>query len=89
MSDRKLGMVNIRGDEDIPPEQLWSSMPEGEKEEINAMKCNPRLYEELATSLAPGVFGAMDVKRSVLLMLLGGVHKDTSEVGSPLPRFIW
>ena len=31
-------------------------------------------------ALAPGVFGHADVKKAVLLMLLGGVHKQTAEV---------
>lgn len=44
------------------------------------MKENPQIYDALASSLAPGVFGHVDIKKAVLLMLLGGVHKQTAEV---------
>jgi DNA replication licensing factor MCM6 len=33
----------------------------------------------MVSSLAPGVFGAADVKKAMLLMLMGGVHKTTAE----------
>ena len=39
------------------------------------------LYDHLTRSLAPGVHGHTDVKRAILLMLFGGVHKQTPEVG--------
>ena len=45
------------------------------------MKENGQIYEHLAKSLAPGVFGHLDIKKAILLMLLGGVHKQTVEVG--------
>ena len=34
---------------------------------------------QLAESIAPTTFGHLEVKRGILLMLLGGVHKTTSE----------
>lgn len=64
----------------MAPKDLWGSFPQHEKETINQMKKSPRLYDDLAKSLAPGVYGHEDVKRAVLLMLLGGVHKETAEV---------
>ena len=73
-------MVNIRSDEDVKPADLWGSSSSQDKELINQMKMSSRLYDDLAKSLAPGVYGHEDVKRAVLLMLLGGVHKETSEV---------
>ena len=44
------------------------------------MQQSEHLYDDLARSLAPGVFGHQDIKKAILLMLLGGVHKQTSEV---------
>ena len=73
-------MVNIRGDDDALPEEILAGMTEQEQTEISLMQRNPRIYADLACSLAPGVYGHEDVKRAVLLMLLGGVHKTTSEV---------
>ncbi|KAJ3114362.1 MCM DNA helicase complex subunit mcm6 [Physocladia obscura] len=50
-----------------------------ELEEIYAMKADRRLYHKLVTSLAPHIFGHEDVKKGILLQLLGGVHKKTLE----------
>jgi len=49
--------------------------------QVLTMKENGQIYEHLAKSLAPGVFGHLDIKKAILLMLLGGVHKQTIEVG--------
>lgn len=43
----------------------------------------PNLYSRLTESVCPSVFGHLEVKRGILLMLLGGVHKRTKE-GIPL-----
>lgn len=53
-----------------------------EKEEIkiiSELKQNPRLYEDLADSLFPSIFGHTDIKKSVLLQMFGGVHKVTNK----------
>ena len=47
------------------------------------MKGDTKIYERLARSIAPGVFGHENVKRAILLMLFGGVHKQTAEVRAP------
>ena len=49
---------------------------------LERMKADTRVYEKLARSIAPGVFGHENVKRAILLMLFGGVHKQTAEVRS-------
>ena len=35
--------------------------------------------QQMADSICPSVFGHSEVKRGVLLMLFGGVHKKTKE----------
>ena len=58
------------------------------------MAASSHIYENLAKSLAPGVFGppsgvVHDIKKAVLLMLVGGVSKVTREVRlalSPVPQ---
>ena len=52
-------------------------MTEAERRKIIEMKDDPRLYQFMASSIAPAVWGHDDIKRGLLLMLLGGVHKDT------------
>ena len=39
------------------------------------MKDQDDLYTKLAESIAPSVYGHVDVKKGVLLQLFGGVHK--------------
>ncbi len=48
------------------------------------MRRDSALYDRLAASVAPNVHGHTDVKRAILLMLLGGVHKQTREVRAQL-----
>jgi DNA replicative helicase MCM subunit Mcm2 (Cdc46/Mcm family) len=43
------------------------------------MKNDNKLLTKLITSIAPHVYGHKEVKKSVLLMLLGGVQKTTDE----------
>ncbi|PKK80763.1 MCM-domain-containing protein [Rhizophagus irregularis] len=44
---------------------------------------NPLLYETLAHSLAPSIFGMDDVKKGILLQLFGGTNKLFRKSGSP------
>uniref|UniRef100_A0A6A7G1A9 DNA replication licensing factor MCM6 n=2 Tax=Hirondellea gigas TaxID=1518452 RepID=A0A6A7G1A9_9CRUS len=70
------GQANIRGDSD---QEVLESMTENEKDEILMMKDSKLLYQRVAESLCPTVFGHPEIKRGILLMLLGGVHKETEE----------
>ncbi|KAK8699828.1 hypothetical protein V6N13_018242 [Hibiscus sabdariffa] len=50
-----------------------------ELKEIQRMRDTPDFFNKLVDSIAPTVFGHQDIKRAILLMLLGGVHKLTHE----------
>lgn len=43
------------------------------------MRNVPDFFNKIVDSIAPTVFGHQDIKRAILLMLLGGVHKLTHE----------
>lgn len=75
-SHSKFGHVNIREDTD---EEVVESFTPEERREIIAMKDSPDLYKRLAKSIAPSVHGHEEIKRGILLMLFGGVHKKTAE----------
>jgi DNA replication licensing factor MCM6 len=53
------------------------------QEEINDLKrmvsMEQHIYSKLVNSLAPTVYGHEDVKKGLLLQLMGGVHKVTPE----------
>jgi len=43
------------------------------------MKDQDNLYTKMAESIAPGVYGHLDVKKGILLQLFGGIKKDTTD----------
>jgi len=53
--------------------------PEADQMELYAIMNTQNLYKKLADSICPSVFGHQEVKKGILLMLFGGVHKKTSE----------
>jgi DNA replication licensing factor MCM6 len=61
------------------PETIMQTFTAEERQEIATMKDHPRIYEQIYKSIAPNVFGHEEIKRGILLMLLGGVHKKTKE----------
>ena len=61
------------------PASVVASLTDAEAADLELMRANPRLYADAARSIAPGVLGADDIKRSVLLQLVGGVPKVTPD----------
>jgi DNA replication licensing factor MCM6 len=80
-ADAKPGSSVLRSeeDDDEPMEVLLQSFTKEEREQIKDMKNQPRLYNRMVESIAPSVYGHDEVKRGILLMLFGGVHKKTRE----------
>lgn len=76
--NQRNGSVNVR-DEDVTSESVIAELSEDERKMILEMKDDPQLYDKLIRSICPTVWGHDDIKRGVLLMLLGGVHKTTEE----------
>ncbi|KAJ3326967.1 MCM DNA helicase complex subunit mcm6 [Blyttiomyces sp. JEL0837] len=60
-------------------EEIEQQFSPEELAEIKLMRQQKNLYHSLITSIAPHIFGHEDVKKGVLLQLLGGVHKRTPE----------
>jgi DNA replication licensing factor MCM6 len=85
----QLGVVNIREDDDTivadeqdveqEQEHVLGIFSEDEKETLVRMRNEPNIYRKLARSVAPAIFGHEEVKKGILLMLFGGVHKTTPE----------
>ena len=46
---------------------------------VEALKTDPSLYNRLAQSIAPEIYGHHDVKKALLLLLVGGVTKITGD----------
>lgn len=60
-------------------EQILENLSDFEKQEILTMRNTAHLYYKMTESMCPSVFGHLEVKRGILLMLFGGVHKRTKE----------
>ncbi|KAK4529942.1 hypothetical protein CCYA_CCYA03G0799 [Cyanidiococcus yangmingshanensis] len=48
---------------------------------IRELARDPRIYERLAASIAPSIWGMDDVKKGVLCQLFGGTRKDFASAG--------
>lgn len=46
---------------------------------IEAFKASGQMYEFLAKSIAPEIYGHLDVKKALLLLLIGGVTKEMGD----------
>jgi DNA replication licensing factor MCM6 len=78
--NHRTGALNVLEEsEEMGQDDILAQLSDAEKREIIAMRNTPGLYDKLARSIAPNVFGHDLVKKGVLLMLFGGVHKSTAE----------
>ena len=56
---------------------FWNGWQGEENEDVLRMsQAKPQICERLMNSVAPTVRGHQDIKRAILLMLFGGVHKQ-------------
>ncbi|KAL2475151.1 DNA replication licensing factor MCM6 [Abeliophyllum distichum] len=69
---------DIRKRRDVDDDDIQQFTAE-ELDDIRRMKNTPDFFNKLVDSVAPTIFGHQDIKRAILLMLLGGVHKFTHE----------
>lgn len=72
----QFGVVNVRDDE-ATMQSVLNEFTQEQRNKILSMRHDPELYRKLTDSITPTVFGHEEVKRGVLLMLFGGVHKST------------
>jgi DNA replication licensing factor MCM6 len=56
-----------------------SDFTDEELESIRLMKADTDRYSKMARSLCPSVYGHDEIRKGILLMLFGGVHKTTRE----------
>ncbi|KAB1221601.1 DNA replication licensing factor MCM6 [Morella rubra] len=73
---RNTDIRNRKKDADDDDNQQFTAE---ELDDIQRMRNTPDFFNKLVDSIGPTVFGHQDIKRAILLMLLGGVHKSTHE----------
>lgn len=55
--------------------RLGRAFTEDEEEEYIQMARRPNLYNEFCRSIAPGIYGAEDIKKAIACLLMGGSRK--------------
>ncbi|AQK93983.1 Minichromosome maintenance protein [Zea mays] len=71
--------VDIRERDTDGDDSERQKFTEEEEDEVVRMRNTPDFFNKIVDSICPTVFGHQEIKRAVLLMLLGGVHKITHE----------
>ncbi|CAA6671505.1 unnamed protein product [Spirodela intermedia] len=75
-NDRRDSIRDRRRDGDDDDRQEFT---QEEEYEVFRMRNTPDFFNKIVDSICPTVFGHQEIKRAILLMLLGGVHKFTHE----------
>ncbi|VDP77968.1 unnamed protein product [Schistosoma mattheei] len=52
-----------------------ATLTENEEEELVALANSPDIYERLARSIAPSIYGSTDIKKAIACLLFGGSRK--------------
>ncbi|GMK55135.1 hypothetical protein CspeluHIS016_0201910 [Cutaneotrichosporon spelunceum] len=79
-SDQSGTTGDIRADVDNNDQGAFlATLTQQELDQLKEMRQRPDIYQALVKSIAPTVYGHDIVKRGLLLQLMGGVHKQTSE----------
>jgi len=78
-ADSRFGFSNVNSADDEEKQDQLKQFSIQERHMVMNMKDQDDLFLKLSKSIAPSVFGHIDVKKGVLLQLFGGVHKSTPE----------
>lgn len=52
----------------------------GDEEEFRRMANDPNIYETIAKSIAPSIYGSLDIKKAISCLLFGGSRKRYSKL---------
>jgi DNA replication licensing factor MCM6 len=66
-----------RFDPDLIWEKVYTGMSQTQTDLLQQMRQNPNLYDDMAESLFPTIYGHQEIKKALLLQLIGGIHKRT------------
>ena len=46
---------------------------------VSDLASDPTIYEKLALSIAPEIYGHLDIKKALLLLMVGGVTRELAD----------
>ncbi|XP_037544407.1 DNA replication licensing factor mcm5-like [Nematolebias whitei] len=70
-----LRVVGIQVDTEGAGRGATGSVSPQEEEELRALAASPNVYESLARSIAPSIYGSDDLKKAITCLLFGGSRK--------------
>lgn len=68
-------VVGIQVDTQGQGHSTGTSITPAEEEEFRQLAKSPNVYETLAKSIAPSIYGSLDVKKAIACLLFGGSRK--------------
>ncbi|KAG7200078.1 hypothetical protein KM043_000524 [Ampulex compressa] len=68
-------VIGISTDEENTGSGIHPSITSEEEELFRRLAADPELYERIARSVAPSIFGAVDIKKAIACLLFGGSRK--------------
>lgn len=78
-ADSRFGFKKVTSADEEEAENSIENMTRAETQLVVQMKDQDDLYKKLAESIAPTVYGHLDVKKGLLLQLFGGIPKKTND----------
>jgi len=68
-------VVGIQADTDGQGSTSGTSITPAEEEEFRRLGKSPNVYETIAKSIAPSIYGSIDMKKAIACLLFGGSRK--------------
>ena len=68
-------VVGIQVDAEGKGNTTGTSITPAEEEEFRRLAKSPNVYDTLAKSIAPSIYGSLDVKKAIACLLFGGSRK--------------
>lgn len=57
----------------------YNNISSEEEETFRRLAASPNVYERIAESLAPSIFGSVDIKKAIACLLFGGNYKNITK----------
>lgn len=70
-----LRVVGIEVDTQGPGRSAGVALAPNEEEEFRHLAASPNIYETISKSIAPSIFGSLDIKKAIACLLFGGSRK--------------
>ena len=70
-----LRVVGIKVDTEGPGRSTGAPLTPAEEEDFCHLAASPNIYETISKSIAPSIFGCVDMKKAIACLLFGGSRK--------------